>query len=243
LPAPPSNRAPQSQAAPGKIGRVTTKARRGDQSLQTDPTGYDDGLNWYAYVGNDPLNRSDPDGLEAVDPVTVTASRGNCGRACYESLAGDRILPNGKTPYQQCGWSCTYQQGQQDMLADQAAEDNWYWAIPALAPEMAVDAIGVVGAIGARTAAISVRGLVVTFGRDANQVYHTFRHVEGIGMSASSVSRAVTSDLAKVAKSVAPGSGVRRTIAIGSIRVEYRAFKLPNGSMNVGSIFAVGSKR
>lgn len=32
--------------------------------LQTDPAGYDDGLNWYAYVGNDPLNRSDPTGLE-----------------------------------------------------------------------------------------------------------------------------------------------------------------------------------
>jgi RHS repeat-associated protein len=33
--------------------------------LQTDPTGYDDGLNWYAYVGNDPVNGDDPTGLEA----------------------------------------------------------------------------------------------------------------------------------------------------------------------------------
>lgn len=31
--------------------------------LQTDPTGYDDGLNWYAYVGNDPLNGTDPTGM------------------------------------------------------------------------------------------------------------------------------------------------------------------------------------
>lgn len=30
--------------------------------LQTDPVGYADGLNWYAYVGNDPLNASDPGG-------------------------------------------------------------------------------------------------------------------------------------------------------------------------------------
>jgi RHS repeat-associated protein len=35
--------------------------------LQTDPKGYDAGENLYAYVGDDPVNKADPDGLQLVE--------------------------------------------------------------------------------------------------------------------------------------------------------------------------------
>jgi RHS repeat-associated protein len=43
--------------------------------MQTDPTGYDDGPNWYDYVGGDPVNGVDPDGTEGG----CIHSMGMCG--------------------------------------------------------------------------------------------------------------------------------------------------------------------
>lgn len=75
----------------------------------------------------------------------------------------------------------------------------------------------------------------VSVGRNANQDYHVWRHVEDeFGMSRQRVQDAVVADLPPVAD-LSDGLNIR-FVNVDGVRLQYNAFKLPDGTVNIGRI-------
>lgn len=83
-----------------------------------------------------------------------------------------------------------------------------------------------------------MRGKVpkILFGRVENQISHTFRHVEKAGFDRDVVQQAVTQDLSRMANSLSKGQQYTGAVHVNGTKIEYSAFKLENGTINVGRI-------
>ncbi|MGH9574109.1 MAG: hypothetical protein ACRD40_11340 [Candidatus Acidiferrales bacterium] len=79
------------------------------------------------------------------------------------------------------------------------------------------------------------RGEKVRFGNNANQEYHTFRHVEEEGISRAAAEEAIRGDLA-AKEATLPEGLTKGEVNISGRILDYNAFKLPDGTINVGRI-------
>jgi hypothetical protein len=91
----------------------------------------------------------------------------------------------------------------------------------------------------AKTAAQVEAKVAIQFGKVENQVSHTFRHVEAAGLERSAVQSAVQSHLEGAASQIVAGKPFNAIVEVGGQRLQYTAFRLKDGTLNVGRIHPV----
>jgi len=77
--------------------------------------------------------------------------------------------------------------------------------------------------------------VVVRFGRNANQESHAFRHIDEVGLDRGAVRDAIQNDLTEKGTSLKDGLYNGR-VNVNGVDVDYAAYKLPDGTINVGRI-------
>ncbi|MEM1268510.1 MAG: RHS repeat-associated core domain-containing protein [Bacteroidota bacterium] len=84
-------------------------------------------------------------------------------------------------------------------------------------------------------------GHTVQFGRVPEQTYHAFRHVDKAGLDRTAVKKVILDVLArdKNGANLVVGKGKMFSAKVGNTPIEFRAFLLPNGIINVGRITLV----
>ena len=79
----------------------------------------------------------------------------------------------------------------------------------------------------------------IRFGGNANQVYHTFRHVDEMGLDRTMVQEAVRNNIGAMSSQIVPGKPFIQIITVDGQKIQYNAYMLPNGTINVGRINGV----
>ena len=79
----------------------------------------------------------------------------------------------------------------------------------------------------------------VQFGANANQAYHAFRHIAKMGLDKAKVQKAVTASVRELAKQIEPGKPFMQTITVDGHKLQYTAYLLRDGLINVGRIHGV----
>jgi RHS repeat-associated protein len=193
--------------------------------LNPDPIGFEGGMNWFAFVGNNPLGFVDPLGL---CPPSKTEPAFYQLRA--ESKPGDYFYP-GKNP----GESFLQFAIRSMMLT--LANPSFQGAMATGGPGSNFG--GALNQNLSLKSPVAAENVTVQFGKVPNQVSHTFRHIEAAGLQRGAVQAAVESHLKTVSSQIQVGKPFNQIIEVGGQKLQYTAYKLSDETINVGRIHPV----
>jgi len=79
----------------------------------------------------------------------------------------------------------------------------------------------------------------IVFGNNSNQRYHTFRHTDAMGLDRALLQSTIKNNLTTIGPTMSLNRLTIQTVTINGQLIQYNAFKLPNGTINVGRIHGV----
>jgi len=185
---------------------------------QGDRIGLNGGWNRFGYAEQNPLFLTDPNGL---CPICVGVFAVAEVTMLLHSAAMD--------PVPMPGSSIATRSSVGAAMVGQA--------IPAAVSKMTPISQAIIHGVdtGAYCAAKSIDELAIQFGKVENQISHTFRHVEKAGFERKAVQEAIRQDLLRSAESLVGGQ-YSGSVLLNGTKLEYSAFKLSDGTINVGRI-------
>jgi RHS repeat-associated protein len=83
-----------------------------------------------------------------------------------------------------------------------------------------------------------IEKIKIKFGNNPNQIHHTFRHTAEMGLARSTVQKAIEDHLPTVISKIQDGKPLNEVIVVAGQKIQYTAFKLQDGTINVGRIHA-----
>lgn len=166
----------------------------------------------YSYAGNNPINGYDPSGLCNMNPFSGSFwTEGNC-----ISESSFNPIPYYEREIEAWEAGCSYWESIQYGLKGAAV--------------LAADSVGLYGLARAAAGGAAEAGVDIVFG-------HGSRHLAGTGLAAADVEAAIQGEVAgQVASASATGSFWGRVVVDGQT-ILYKAFTLPDGSVNVGTYY------
>lgn len=81
--------------------------------------------------------------------------------------------------------------------------------------------------------------IAIQFGKTQNQIYHAFRHTDDLGIARTVVTTAIKAHFPSVVARLEVGKPLNSIIEIAGHRIQYSAFKLADGTINIGRIHGI----
>jgi RHS repeat-associated protein len=177
-------------------------------------------------------------GTVDISSVNVNANNGtlNYGYTPYDP-SGNYTFSNLQlpAPIEFPGIEGPANQAGAAQIAGSQSVINQFVKLAALDAVGGIVGAGVGGLLAARAAGAAAAGAeTVQFGRTANQVYHALRHLQEAGVDVEAAKGAILSDIA--GKGALPSGLTTGTVNVGGRSLTYNAFRLADGTINVGRI-------